>query len=119
MTLILNNDDVKSLLTAEMAIEAIEKAYTQMTKGEAICRPHIALQIPTQNPQEIYQWGTTEGGSSSGYFAIRMMSDVRYESEHQGARTQEKYCMQRGTFCGLVFLLRVNNPSDPSGLDKP
>lgn len=109
MTLILNNDDVKSLLTMEITVEALEKSYIQMIKGEAVCRPSINLQIPTQNPQETYQWGATEGGSSSGYFAIRMKSDVLYESEYQGTHTLEKYCIQPGTFCGLIFLFRVDN----------
>ena len=45
-----------------------------------------------------------EGGSTSGYFAIRMKSDVIYETEYQGAITQEKYCVQPGTFCGLILL---------------
>jgi len=109
MALFLNNDDVKKLLTMEMTIEALEKSYAQMIKGEAVCRPRIDLQIPTRDPQKIYQWGTMEGGSSSGYFAIRMKSDVLYEQEYQGTHTLEKYCIQPGTFCGLIFLFRVDN----------
>ncbi|MDI7260713.1 MAG: ornithine cyclodeaminase family protein [Thermodesulfobacteriota bacterium] len=109
MALFLNNVDVKGLLTMEMTMEALEKAYVQMIRGEAVCRPRIDLQIPTSDPQKIYQWGTMEGGSSSGYFAIRMKSDVLYEQEYGGTRTLEKYCVQPGTFCGLIFLFRVDN----------
>jgi hypothetical protein len=50
-----------------------------------------------------------EGGSSSGYFALRMKSDILYEQEYQGTRTLEKYCVQPGTFCGLIFLFRVDS----------
>ena len=47
-----------------------------------------------------------EGGSAaSGYDAIRMKSDVLTEVEYGGTRTQEKYCVEPGTYCGLVFLL--------------
>ena len=109
MTLHLNNDDVKGLLTMEKTMEALETSYLRMIKGEAVCRPRIDLQIPTQDPQKVYQWGTMEGGSSSGYFAIRMKSDVLYEQEYQGTRTLEKYCVRPGTFCGLIFLFRVDN----------
>ncbi len=109
MALFLNNDDVKKVLTMEITMEALEKSYLQMIKGEAVCRPRIDLQIPTRDPQKTYQWGTMEGGSSSGYFAIRMKSDVLYEQEYQGTRTLEKYCIQPGTFCGLIFLFRVDN----------
>ena len=78
MTLLLNNDDIKGILTMEMTLEALGHSYVQMTRGEAVCRPRIDLQIPTSDPQKTYQWGTMEGGSSSGYFAIRMKSDILY-----------------------------------------
>jgi alanine dehydrogenase len=109
MTLFLNNADVKNLLTMEITLEVLEKSYIQMIRGEAVCRPRIDVQIPTHDPQKVYQWGTMEGGSSSEFFAIRMKSDVLYEQVYEGTRTLEKYCVQPGTFCGLIFLFRVNN----------
>lgn len=109
MTLILSNDDVKQLLTMKIAMEALEEAYQQIARREAVCRPRIDIQIPTEDPQKMYQWGTMEGGSISGYFAIRMKSDIVYETEYQGARTQEKYCVQPGKFCGLVLLINIQN----------
>lgn len=109
MALFLNNDDVKSLLTMEMTMDALFLSYIQMVRGEAVCRPRIDLQIPTSDPQKVYRWGTMEGGSASGYFAIRMKSDIAYETEYQGTRTVEKYCIKPGTFCGLIFLFRVDN----------
>ncbi len=109
MTLILNNNDVKEVLTMERTMQALGKAYQQIAKGEAVCRPRIDIQIPTKDPQKMYQWGTMEGGSVSGYFAIRMKSDVIYEQEYEGARTQEKYCIRPGMFCGLIFLMNIEN----------
>jgi ornithine cyclodeaminase/alanine dehydrogenase-like protein (mu-crystallin family) len=51
-----------------------------------------------------------EGGSSSaGYFAIRMKSDVLYQTEYEGVVTNEKYCVQPGLYCGLIFLFSVQN----------
>ena len=109
MTLILNNDDVKQVLTMEVTMNALEQAYTELTRQEAVCRPRIDIQIPTKDPNKIYQWGTMEGGSMSGYFAIRMKSDVIYEQEYQGAITQEKYCVTPGRFCGLILLNNIQN----------
>ncbi|MFQ5541395.1 MAG: ornithine cyclodeaminase family protein [Candidatus Binatia bacterium] len=109
MTLILNNDDVKQVLTMELTMEALEAAYREVARGEAVCRPRIDIQIPTKDPEKIYQWGTMEGGSVSGYFAIRMKSDVITEQEYQGVRTQEKYCVQPGRFCGLILLINTDN----------
>ena len=109
MTLILNNDDVQSVLTMEITMKALAEAYRQVAKSEAVCRPRIDIQIPTKDPQKIYQWGTMEGGSISGYFAIRMKSDIAYEQEYEGARTQEKYCVRPGKFCGLILLIDIQN----------
>ena len=109
MTLILSNDDVQSVLTMEITMQALEQAYADLTRQQAVCRPRIDIQIPTQDPNKIYQWGTMEGGSMSGYFAIRMKSDVIYEQEYQGAMTQEKYCVRPGKFCGLILLINIQN----------
>lgn len=108
MTLLLNNDDVKSILTMSMTMEALEDAYRQTANKDAVCRPRIDLCIPNGDGDHIYQWGTMEGGSSlSGYFAIRMKSDVVYEQEYGGVRTQEKYCLRPGLFCGFILLTSV------------
>jgi ornithine cyclodeaminase/alanine dehydrogenase-like protein (mu-crystallin family) len=109
MTLILSNDDVESVLTMEIAMSALEEAYLELARQEAVCRPRIDIQIPTKDPATIYQWGTMEGGSVSGYFAIRMKSDVIHEQQYEGARTQEKYCVRPGKFCGLILLVDVQN----------
>src|SRR5919109_3441440 len=109
MTLILNNKDVQSVLTMEITMQALEQAYAELTRQEAVCRPRIDIQIPTKDPGKNYQWGTMEGGSISGYFAIRMKSDVVYEQEYEGTRTQEKYCARPGKFCGLILLIKIDN----------
>jgi ornithine cyclodeaminase/alanine dehydrogenase-like protein (mu-crystallin family) len=107
MTLILNNDDVAKVLTMEMTIAALEESYLNLAVQEAVCRPRIDIRIPTSDPSKNYQWGTMEGGSTSGYFAIRMKSDVVYETSYNGARTQEKYCQRPGLFCGLILLTSI------------
>jgi alanine dehydrogenase len=107
MTLIINNDDVARLLTIEETIEALERSYRDLAAGEATCRPRIDIRIPTSDPAKNYQFGSMEGGSTGGYFAVRMKSDVIYETSYNGAVTQEKYCMRPGLFCGLIFLTSV------------
>src|SRR5262249_27962156 len=104
MTLIINNADVEKLLTMEMTIEALEESYLALAAKEAVCRPRIDIRIPTSDPAKNYQWGTMEGGSTAGYFAIRMKSDVIYEQRVGDVVTQEKYCSRPGLFCGLILL---------------
>jgi alanine dehydrogenase len=102
--LIIDNAAVAKLLTMEATIAALEQSYRALAAGEAVCRPRIDMRIPTSDPAKNYQWGTMEGGSTSGYFAIRMKSDVIYETRYNGAVTQEKYCARPGLFCGLILL---------------
>ena len=107
MTLFINNDMVSQVLTMKDTIEVLEKAYSDLVAKEAVCRPRVDIQIPTSDPKKAYQWGSMEGGSVGGYFAIRMKSDIIYETEYEGAITQEKYCMQPGLYCGLIFVTDV------------
>jgi alanine dehydrogenase len=109
MTLIINNADVEKVLTMELTLDALEKSYLDLAAGEAVCRPRIDIRIPTSDPTKNYQWGTMEGGSTAGYFAIRMKSDVIYETQYNGAITQEKYCTRPGLFCGLILLTSIEN----------
>jgi alanine dehydrogenase len=109
MTLIINNADVEKVLTMETTLATLEDSYLQLAAKEAVCRPRIDIRIPTSDPAKNYQWGTMEGGSTSGYFAIRMKSDVVYETEYKGTVTQEKYCSRPGLFCGLILLTSIEN----------
>ena len=107
MTLLIDNEVVRRVLTPGAVRRALELAYRDLASGEAVCRPRIDIRIPTRDPEKFYQWGTMEGGSTGGYFAIRMKSDIVYEREYEGVRTQEKYCVRPGRYCGLVFLTDV------------
>jgi ornithine cyclodeaminase/alanine dehydrogenase-like protein (mu-crystallin family) len=107
--LIINNAEVAKVLTMETTIAALEESYIQLAAKEAVCRPRIDIRIPTSNPARNYQWGTMEGGSTAGYFAIRMKSDVIYETEYNGVITQEKYCTRPGLYCGLILLTSIEN----------
>ena len=111
--LLINNDEVARVLTMPMAMDVLEDAYQQLARKDSVCRPRIDIRIPTGEGDRFYQWGTMEGGSAaSGYFAIRMKSDVIYEQEYEGVRTQEWYCSRPGKFCGLIWLtdIRTGEP---------
>ena len=109
MTLILSNDDIASVLTMRETVESLERAYQELAQDDAVCRPRIDVRIPTPDPEKTYQWGTMEGGSVSGYFAIRMKSDIVYEQTYADTRTQEKYCVRPGLYCGLILLFAIEN----------
>ncbi len=109
MTLFLNNHDIEKVLTMKDTMAALEESYTRLATGEAVCRPRIDIAIPTSDPEKTYRWGTMEGGSTGGYFAIRMKSDIVYKQTVGDVVTEEKYCTQPGLFCGLIFLTSIEN----------
>lgn len=108
--LLIDNATTAAVLEMPAVVEVLEQAYRDLAAGEAICRPRIDMRFPVPGGDAVYQWGAMEGGSAaSGYYAIRMKSDVLTEVEYGGTRTQEKHCVQPGLFCGLVFLLSTRN----------
>ena len=108
--LVIDNAMVSELLDVRDALGVLEQSYIDLAEGEGICRPRIDMRIPVGDGRSVYQWGTMEGGSArSGYYAIRMKSDVLVEESRNGNRTQEKYCIEPGTYMGLVLLLSVRN----------
>jgi ornithine cyclodeaminase/alanine dehydrogenase-like protein (mu-crystallin family) len=107
MTLLIDNATVARVLTMEATIEALEGSYRDLARGEGVCRPRIDIHVPTSDARKTYRWGTMEGGSTAGYFAIRMKSDVVYEREAGGVVTEEKYCMRPGLYCGLILLTAI------------
>lgn len=103
--LLLDNSDVAKVLTIEATIDALEAAYLSYAAGTAVCRPRMDLRVGGASDHETYQWGTMEGASEeSGYFAIRMKSDVTYFTEYEGVRTHEKFAGEPGRYCGLILL---------------
>jgi len=107
--LIINNELVQQLLSMQECIEAQEHAFRQIPAGGAIHRPRIDMYVPCERPDGYYRWGTMEG-ANDGYFAIRMKSDIITWPQDAGGRwTEDKYCREPGTYCGLILLLSTKN----------
>jgi alanine dehydrogenase len=103
--LLIDNTDVAAVLRMRDVVQALEESYADLTTGDGVCRPRIDVRLPSGEGDAVYQWGSMEGGSRrSGYFAVRVKSDIISEHEYAGTRTQEKYCSEPGLFCGLVWL---------------
>ena len=107
--LIINNDEVQQLLTMADCIRVQEDAFRELPSGLAIHRPRIDLYYPCDRDDGYYRWGTMEGANGA-YFAIRMKSDiVTWPTRPDGTWTEEKWCREPGTYCGLIFLCSTRN----------
>ena len=107
--LIISNSDVTELLSMDDCIRVQEEAFKKLPYGGAIHRPRIDVYMPCERPDGYYRWSTMEG-ANDGYMAIRMKSDViEWPRDANGNWTEEKYCMQPGTYCGIIYLLSTRN----------
>ncbi len=107
--LIINNDIVHDILTMEDCIRVQEAAFRKLATGEAMHRPRIDMYMPCERDDGYYRWGSMEG-ASDGFFAIRMKSDIiTWPRDADGNWTEEKYCREPGTYCGLIFLFSTKN----------
>lgn len=107
--LLLNNEDVKKLLTAEACVDALERAYTDWAMGRAAQMPEegrMDLGCSSSGPEldRRFTWGAMAGIlPSEGIFALRQKFDIHFSLEHaDGRSTVEKYCIEPDTYCGFV-----------------
>ena len=92
--LLINNQEVEKLFTMKDCLAALEDGYDDLLKGDAVYRPRLDLWMPCDRPDGYYRWGTMEGASRKiGVFAIRMKSDIVYETENKGIVTATRNCV--------------------------
>lgn len=108
--LLLSNNDVEQVLSMQSCLDALDLGYQDMATNNATYRPRSGVIVPTtpskQFPNARYTFGSMEGASrSAGVLAIRMKSDIAYNQDGRHL----KYCIQPGTYCGLVMLFSLND----------
>jgi alanine dehydrogenase len=103
MPLLLDNSAIAPLLVPAEMIALLDKTYRAHAAGEGVCAPRIDIQAPSASDATNYQLGLA-AGMSGRYGALRIKSDMVFESVVGGRRRKEKYCIKRGTYMGLVLL---------------
>lgn len=107
--LFIHNDVAEKVLKMADVIAVQEDALRQIADGTAVARPRIDVYAPCEREDAYWRWGTMEG-TNGGFFAIRMKSDIlTWPETDQGHRTQDKYCIRPGTYCGLVMLFSTRD----------
>ena len=109
--LLLNNNDVSSLLTMPMCIESIESVFDEIARSDAVGMGRIDMYVPSDGATApFHRWSVMTGGSrKDGLVCARMLSDmVDWPSEYNKQR-ETKYAKAPGTYCGLLFLYSVKD----------
>ena len=104
---LLTNADIASVLTMREGIAALRTGYDDLARGDAAFVPRIDLFAPTGRDDDYYQWGSMAGACRSyGVVAVRIKSDV---TSWPDGRTSEKYCVEPGTYSGIILLYSIVN----------
>ncbi len=105
--LLINNQTVEKILDMKGCLEALEIGYRDLSEDRAGYRPRIDVFAPNDDPELMFRWGTMEGVSRTlETFAIRMKSDMLHWPD---GKTVEKYCIEPGTYCGLILVFSTRN----------
>lgn len=77
MALLLSEADVKSILTMQLALEAVEDSFRRLADGSAVLHPRQRLHLPGKS----YLHYMAAGDATSGYMGLKI-----YTSARQGLR---------------------------------
>ncbi|MEM5458303.1 ornithine cyclodeaminase family protein [Paraburkholderia phytofirmans] len=108
--LLIDNDCVARVLTMRDCIDVQERAFAGLPGGASIGRPRIDTYVPTQRDDSYYRFGSVDG-ATDGILAVRLKSDVMVWPRDADGRagSEQKYCVEPGTYCGLVMLFSTEN----------
>jgi alanine dehydrogenase len=104
--LILNNEEIESILSVDLCLRYLEQAYRSWSDGRAINRPRSDLYVPGTTSNGVYAFKSMEGGlSDPPVVALRLNSDVIRWEEASGRTIKQKVPLAGdGKWVGLVLL---------------
>jgi ornithine cyclodeaminase/alanine dehydrogenase-like protein (mu-crystallin family) len=104
--LILNNDEIESLVSMDLALGLLEKAYKAQAEGRAVYRPRTDLYVPSPAEGGVYAFKSMEGGlADPPIVALRLNSDVIHWENRAGTIIKDKLPKAPGgKWVGLVLL---------------
>ena len=109
MVLILNNQELESVLDMRSCIDALYQGLRAFGRGDAVRRPRIDLFTPTSRPEQFACFSSMEGVVRGGYYAIRIKPDIVSWPVVDGLRRRVTYCYQPGLYGGIILVFRAEN----------
>jgi alanine dehydrogenase len=105
--ILLNNDDIRSLLTVPECIEVLESAYTELGTGEAALRDRADLVSPGVKDDTMYILKSMDGLiPNAGVCCVRITSDMHHFYEVNGQPRRSKLpAAPNDRYTGLGVLL--------------
>jgi alanine dehydrogenase len=104
--LIISNEEIESLLTVDITLRALERAYLGQAGGTAVNRPRSDLYLPGVHEGSVYAFKSMEGGLvESKVVGLRLNSDVIRWEDKDNRVVKEKVPAAPGKkWVGLIQL---------------
>jgi len=108
--LIISNEDVEKVLTMEKSLEIMEDGFRDVAVGDAVDTRRSDVYTATSQHGLFYRLGILRSANRrKNIVSLRILSDMASWPEVNGIKTEEKYCVQPGLFCGLLMLFNTEN----------
>jgi alanine dehydrogenase len=104
--IILTNEEIDQLLTVELALTSLERAYVGQAGGTAVNRPRSDMYLPGVHEGSVYAFKSMEGGLvESKVVALRLNSDVIKWENRENRVVKDKIPAAAGKkWVGLIQL---------------
>ena len=109
MAKLLSNEDLAAVCDMPSCIAALHDGIAAMARRDAVRRPRIDLFAPTERPGEYGCFSTMDGLIRGKYYALRIKPDVISWPVIDGRRRRVTYCMEPGSYGGLVLLFSARD----------
>jgi ornithine cyclodeaminase/alanine dehydrogenase-like protein (mu-crystallin family) len=108
--LIITNEDIESFLEMRPCVEALEAAYRDLGRRDAVDLPRQDAVVTNPRPGAVYAFKTMSGNlPSAGVAALRLNSDVVHWPIISGAPRRVKIPLSQGDrYNGLVLLFSTD-----------
>ncbi|AZQ68268.1 hypothetical protein EF888_14660 [Silicimonas algicola] len=104
MPLILDNDAVARLVTPADVVATLDTAYCAYAEGRSLTAPRLDFQSPQGQGGQNWQLGLAAGLGPDRWACLRIKSDVIYRRTVDGRPRKEKFCVEPGTYMGLLMV---------------
>src|SRR5512132_4248519 len=109
--IILNNEEISTVLSMENCLRFLERAYLEQAEGTAVNRPRSDMYLPATTSGGVYCFKSMEGAlTQEKVVALRLNSDVIRWEERGGRIIKDKIPTAPGNkWVGLVLLFSAES----------
>ncbi len=103
--LLINNAEIARVLPMERCLSCLEEGFKDLGASMALDTGRTDIYTATSQEGTFHRSSVIRSTNRKlNVLSIRILSDMVNWPEQRGGRTEEKYCVRPGLFCGLVLL---------------